>query len=168
MVNFCSMARVGVIKVLEYRLGYSSMVNYRYVRAIVINCRYNLTRTRYVEYLGSVKHGWCIDRMLARYCTYEYGKKYFAVHRLLKFAHVSDFLILNVSRVEVYFKWYVGPGVKYKISDMVTYQRIITDRGRQIRPDKPVNFEDSLYKILSQMVKVLRGDASDNPYTELC
>ncbi len=154
------MARVGVIKVLEYRLGYSSMVNYRFVRAVVVNRRYNLTRTRYVEYLGFVKHGWCIDRMLARYCTYEYGKKYFAVHRLLKFAHVSDFLILNVSRVEVYFKWYVGPGVKYKISDMVTYQRIITD--------KPVNFEDGLYKILSQMVKVLRGEASDNPYTELC
>ena len=162
------MARVGVIKVLESQLGYSSMVNYRYVRGIVMNRQYNLTRTRYVEYLGSVKHGWCISRILGRYCTYEYGKKYFSVHRLLKFAHVSDFLILNVSRVEVYFKWYVGPGVKYKISDMVTFQRIITDRGTQIRFDKPVNFEDSLYKILSQMVKVLRDEASDNPYTELC
>ena len=152
-----------MIKVLESQLGYGSMVNYRYVRAIVMN-RHSRLQNGYVEYCGLARHGWKIDCMLNSYGTYAYDRKLFKVNVHKKSAKIPRVFRLNVNYGILNFYWKVGicHSCYMEVVDLFTSTIIIEKHG-QISRRTVRNSASSVFDALSKAANII----GSNSYIDL-
>ncbi len=146
------MARVGVISVLEYRLGYSSMVNCRFIRGIVMNRHYQ-HKYIYGEYCGLARHGWTATYNLTEYGTYAYDQELFWVDRPRRRARIRD--ILEVSTLSgVRFVWVAGD-LSCRIEDGIFQCQLVIEKcGNAAKINIPKT--DSLFGTLSNVANALK------------